>query len=223
MRKAALILAGGIGKRFKTKLPKQFTPINNLPVLMHTLDRFSHLNEIILVIPKNHFKNWNILCKKYNFTTYHKLVEGGETRFLSVKNGLKNINNCDIVAIHDGVRPIVSRQLINDAIKLINVNTGVIPIVPVVNTIRKIDDNVSQNLERKNLFSVQTPQCFKYEEIKNAYKQSYSDLFTDDASVFEANGGKIITIEGEEKNIKITKPEDLKIVDLFMKDLKKSK
>tara|TARA_B110000438_G_scaffold64570_1_gene65082 strand:+ start:2502 stop:3173 length:672 start_codon:yes stop_codon:yes gene_type:complete len=223
MRKAALILAGGIGKRFKTKLPKQFTPINNLPVLMHTLDRFSHLNEIILVIPKNHFKNWNSLCKKYNFTTYHKLVEGGETRFLSVKNGLKNINNCDIVAIHDGVRPIVSRQLINDAIKLINVNTGVIPILPVVNTIRKIDDNVSQNLERKNLFSVQTPQCFKYEEIKNAYKQSYSDLFTDDASVFEANGGKIITIEGEEKNIKITKPEDLKIVDLFIKDLKKSK
>ena len=221
MRKAALILAGGIGKRFKTKLPKQFTPINNLPVLMHTLDRFSHLNEIILVIPKNHLKNWNILCEKYHFTTYHKLVEGGETRFLSVKNGLENINNCDIVAIHDGVRPIVSRQLINDAIKSININTGVIPIVPVVNTIRKIDNNVSQNLERKNLFSVQTPQCFKYEEIKNAYKQSYSDLFTDDASVFEANGGKIITIEGEEKNIKITKPEDLKIADLFIQDLKK--
>ena len=217
MRKVALIVAGGIGKRLETKTPKQFLLIDNLPVLMHTINKFSHLNEIILVIPKNYFEYWNTLCKKYNFTTHHKLVEGRESRFLSVKNGLENIKDCDVVAIHDGVRPIVSKQLIHDTIKLININTGVIPIIPVINTIRQIKDNLSKNLDRKTLFCVQTPQCFKYEEILNAYKQPYSDLFTDDASVFEANGGKITTLKGEFKNIKITKPKDLKIADLFLR------
>ena len=217
MRKVALIVAGGIGKRLETKTPKQFLLIDSLPVLMHTINKFSHLNEVILVIPKNYFEYWNTLCKKHNFTTHHKLVEGGESRFLSVKNGLENINDCDVIAIHDGVRPIVSKQLIHDSIKLININTGVIPIIPVINTIRQIKDNLSKNLDRKTLFCVQTPQCFKYKEILNAYKQPYSDLFTDDASVFEANGGKITTLKGELKNIKITKPEDLKIADLFLR------
>ena len=217
MRKVALIVAGGIGKRLETKTPKQFLLIDSLPVLMHTINKFSHLNEVILVIPKNYFEYWNTLCKKHNFTTHHKLVEGGESRFLSVKNGLENINDCDVIAIHDGVRPIVSKQLIHDTIKLININTGVIPIIPVINTIRQIKDNLSKNLDRKTLFCVQTPQCFKYKEILNAYKQPYSDLFTDDASVFEANGGKITTLKGELKNIKITKPEDLKIADLFLR------
>ena len=217
MRKVALIVAGGIGKRLETKTPKQFLLIDNLPVLMHTINKFSHLNEVILVIPKNYFEYWNTLCKKHNFTAHHKLVEGGESRFLSVKNGLENIKDCDVVAIHDGVRPIVSKQLIHDSIKLININTGVIPIIPVINTIRQTKNNLSKNLDRKTLFCVQTPQCFKYEEILNAYKQPYSDLFTDDASVFEANGGKITTLKGEFKNIKITKPKDLKIADLFLR------
>jgi 2-C-methyl-D-erythritol 4-phosphate cytidylyltransferase len=217
MKTVALIVAGGIGIRLERKIPKQFLLIDNLPVLMHTINKFSHLNKVVLVIPKNYFEYWNALCKKHNFTTCHKLVEGGGNRFLSVKNGLDNINDCDVVAIHDGVRPIVSKQLINDAIKLININTGVIPILPVINTIRQIKNNLSKNLERKTLFYVQTPQCFKYEEILNAYKQPYSNLFTDDASVFEANGGKITTLKGEGGNIKITKPEDLKIAGLFLR------
>ena len=113
MQKTALIVGGGIGTRIKTKIPKQFLLANNLPILMHTINKFSHLDKIILVIPKNHFEYWNSLCVKYKFLAKHKLVEGGDSRFQSVKNGLKHIDKNDVVLIHDGVRPMISKNLIN--------------------------------------------------------------------------------------------------------------
>ena len=217
MLKTALILAGGVGTRIKTKIPKQFLLANSLPILMHTINKFSHLDQTILVIPKNHFEYWHSLCVKYNFLAKHKLVEGGDSRFQSVKNGLKHINKNDIVLIHDGVRPMISKNLINKSIKLVMSNVGVIPITPVTNTIRQINGDESKYLKRSSLFNVQTPQCFNCIDISKAYNQPYIEGFTDDASVFEANGGQIKTIEGEDNNIKITQSKDLKIADMLLK------
>ena len=184
---------------------------------MHTIDKFSELDNIFVVIPKSHFDHWNYLCESNNFNIKHKLVEGGENRFDSVKNGLKNIINTDIVLIHDGVRPCVSKQLINNLIKNLELGSGVIPTLPLKESIRFINDNKSKNVSRKNYLSVQTPQCFMYKEIQKAYSQPYCNSFTDDASVFEAYGKNIITIDGENENLKITFPSDLKVASEFLK------
>jgi len=217
MEKVALIVAGGAGNRLKKKIPKQFLTINNAPVLIHTIKQFSHLDRIIVVIPKNYFNLWKDLCQEYKFKIKHELVEGGENRFFSVKNGLASINQNGIIIIHDGVRPFVSKKLINQSIGSVKKNTGIIPTIPVTNSIRNINQKESKNLTRKTLHNIQTPQSFRIKDIKQAYRQSFKDAFTDDSSVFEENGGKIETIAGEEWNIKITKPLDLDIANLLFK------
>ncbi len=216
MKKVALIVAGGQGKRMKSKIPKQFLLLNNTPVLIHTLKKFSDFNEIFLALPYSQFDYWKSLCKKHNFKDRHILIKGGETRFESVKNGLKEIHGEAIIAIHDGVRPIISKNLITQLITKAKRGVGIIPGLPLKDSIREINGVKSKHINRDNLYSVQTPQCFISSDIKNAYKQNYSNFFTDDASVFENNSGKIVLISGEEKNIKITTQEDLKIAESFM-------
>ena len=120
-----------------------------------------------------------------------------------------------VITIHDGVRPLISTELINNLVTETKSGIGVIPIIPVKNSIRKIEGENSVHIDRSNLYKVQTPQCFLSADIKNAYTQEFSELFTDDASVFEANGGKIKTILGDEKNIKITNQEDMKVAEVF--------
>jgi len=215
MQKVALIVAGGKGERMNADIPKQFLLLNGTPILMHTLKQFSHFEEIVLVLPPSQFKYWQELCNTYNFRQQHTLVAGGITRFHSVKNGLDKIADNTIVAIHDGVRPLISTSLINDLVAETKSGIGVIPIVPVKDSIRKVEGENSVHVDRSNLFKVQTPQCFLSTDIKKAYTQDFSDTFTDDASVFEANGGKINTLLGEEKNLKITTQEDLKIAEIF--------
>ena len=215
MKKVALIVAGGKGERMNADIPKQFLLLNNLPILMHTIKQFSHFEEIVLVLPKSQFDYWNGLCKNNNFNQIHILVEGGETRFHSVKNGLDKIDNTSVVAIHDGVRPLISTALINNLVGETKRGRGVIPIIPVKNSIRKIEGENSVHIDRSNLYKVQTPQCFLSADIKEAYTQDFSGTFTDDASVFEANGGKINTLLGEEKNLKITTQEDLNIAEIL--------
>ena len=217
MKTTALIVAGGSGIRFNDKTPKQFLLIDNKPVLMYTIERFCQLDNIYVVIPKSHFDHWQHLCESNNFNVKHILVEGGENRFDSVKNGLKKIANTDIVLIHDGVRPCVSKQLINNLINNVEQGLGVIPTLPLTESIRFIENNKSKNVLRENYLSVQTPQCFKYKEINKAYSQDYCDSYTDDASVFEAFGNKIITVDGENQNIKITFTADLKAASDFLK------
>jgi 2-C-methyl-D-erythritol 4-phosphate cytidylyltransferase len=223
MEKIALIVAGGVGNRLKKKIPKQFLTINQAPVLIHTIKRFAHLDRIIVVIPKNYFDLWEGLCQEYKFKIKHELVEGGGNRFFSVKNGLGSINTNGIIIIHDGVRPFVSKELINQSISSVKKNTGIVPTMPVTNSIRSINQKRSKNLTRKTLHSIQTPQSFRIKDIKQAYKQPFKDSFTDDSSVFEANGGKIENIAGEEWNIKITKPLDLDIANLLFKKLNLTK
>ena len=215
MRKVALIVAGGKGKRMNTSIPKQFLLLNNLPVVMHILKKFSHFEKTILVLPQSQFNYWEELCNTHNFTQPHTLVEGGKTRFHSVRNGLKKIDKNTIIAIHDGVRPLVSKALINNLMIEIKNGLGIIPVAPVKDSIREIEGKNSTHINRSNLHKVQTPQCFLTANIQKAYTQEFSDSFTDDASVFESNGGKIKTILGEEKNLKITTEEDLLVAELF--------
>ena len=216
MQIVALIVAGGKGERMNMDIPKQFLLLNGTPILMHTLKQFSHFEEIVLVLPPSQFEYWHELCKRYNFKQKHILVAGGATRFYSVKNGLDRIADNTTVAIHDGVRPLISTALINDLVAETKSGIGVIPILPVKDSIRKVEGENSFHVDRSNLFKVQTPQCFLSAEIKEAYTQDFSDTFTDDASVFESNGGKINTLLGEEKNLKITTEEDLKIASILI-------
>ena len=216
MQKVALIVAGGKGERMNADIPKQFLLLNGTPILMHTLKQFSHFEGIVLVLPQSQFDYWRELCSNYNFTQKHTLVAGGTTRFYSVKNGLEKIEENSVIAIHDGVRPLISKKLIDSLITKTQNGVGVIPIVPVKDSIRKVEGENSVHLDRSNLYKVQTPQCFLSTDIKEAYTQEFSDTFTDDASVFEAKGGRITTLLGEEKNLKITTEEDLKIASILI-------
>ena len=217
MQKVALIVAGGKGERMNADIPKQFLLLNGTPILMHTLKQFSHFEEIVLVLPHSQFDYWRELCSTYNFTQKHTLVAGGTTRFYSVKNGLEKIDENSVIAIHDGVRPLISTALINNLVGETKSGIGVIPVVPVKDSIRKVKGENSTHIDRSNLCKVQTPQCFLSADIKEAYTQEFSEFFTDDASVFESNSGKITTIKGEEKNLKITSEEDLKIASILQK------
>ena len=216
MQKVALIVAGGKGERMNTDIPKQFLLLNGTPILIHTLKQFSHFEEIVLVLPYSQFEYWRELCSTYNFTQKHILVAGGTSRFYSVKNGLEQIDKNSVIAIHDGVRPLISTKLIDSLITKTKNGVGIIPIIPLKDSIRKVEGENSTHLDRSNLYKVQTPQCFLSKDIKEAYTQEFSDTFTDDASVFEAKGGRITTLLGEEKNLKITTREDLTIANEFM-------
>ena len=216
MKKIALIVAGGKGERMNADIPKQFLLLNDLPILMHTLNAFTDFDKRILVLPQSQIENWKTLCGKYNFALKHMLVAGGINRFGSVKNGLRKVDEGSIVAIHDGVRPLISKNLTNKLIATTKKGIGVVPVVPIKDSLRKVDGNNSKAVSRSSLYKVQTPQCFFASTIKDAYKQNFSLFFTDDASVLESNGGKIIAILGEEENIKITTKEDLRIAEVFM-------
>ncbi len=221
MKKYALILAGGIGSRMNCQIPKQFMLLNKLPILMHTIKKFNEADSsfnIILILPKNKdiISKWKKLCEKHKFYLNYDIVYGGRTRFHSVKEGLKKIDTNSIIAIHDGVRPLVSKKLINKSINLVNAN-GVIPCVKITDSVRRKTKKKSFAINRDNFLAIQTPQCFNTKEIKNAYSQKYSVQFTDDATVFEKYGGKIKLIDGEKENIKITTYFDFKLAEYFIK------
>ena len=213
MKKIAIIVAGGKGLRMGGDLPKQFIPIAGKPLLMHTLQRFYDAVpdvERYLVLPEEHIACWQELCKKYRFNLPCRLVKGGATRFHSVKNGLDALTETEgIVAIHDGVRPFPSKKLIVEAFAKAEEKGAVIPVMPVTETLRQLNEKGSAVVDRNLYRLVQTPQVFKLDWLKEAYKQPYNALFTDDASVVEATGKGVSLIEGNRENIKITHPEDL--------------
>jgi len=220
LKKYVIIVAGGSGIRMDSKIPKQFIPVSKKPVLMHSIECFYNYSvkiTIILVLPKIYFDLWKTLCKKNNFTIKHKIIEGGKTRFHSVKNGLSVINEESLVAIHDGVRPLVSNETISRAFHYAKIFGNGIPVVPINESVREIYEKDNKPIERKKLCIVQTPQCFKSSIIKKAYKQNYQENFTDDATVIESTGEKIQLFNGNIENIKITRPIDLKIAEIILK------
>jgi len=219
MKKYALIVAAGNGLRMNSDIPKQFLIVNGEPVLMHTIRAFSKIDviEIILVINSSAFDYWKKLCSEYSFSVPHKIIEGGETRFHSVRNGL-NIISDGIVAIHDGVRPLVSEKIIERSFEIAREKGNAITSVKLKDSIREVTlTGHSKNVNRNNYYLIQTPQTFKTQLIKEAYKNVTHYNFTDDAGVFEESTGSEINLtEGDYTNIKITTPEDLQITALLL-------
>lgn len=220
LNKYAIIVAGGSGARMGGSTPKQFLTINGLPILMHTIRTFSlvkNLHTIIAVLPHSEHLRWQQLCEQHSFGIKHTLVNGGETRYHSVKNGLAAIYDNGLVAIHDGVRPLVSVDLINRCFDHANTQGNAIPAVKPVESIRLGSACDSKTGNRDEYWLVQTPQVFTIEQIKPLYKNSWQPQFTDDASVAENYGIKISLIEGERQNIKITTPFDLTLAETLLR------
>ncbi len=223
IQKIALIVAGGKGERMNTYIPKQFIEINAKAVLMYTIEAFVKYDadiQIILVLPASQTNQWENLCKKYAFNIKHSVVTGGPTRFHSVQNGLKSVVTPSVVAVHDGVRPLVSVETISKCFVEAGKHKSAVPVTEMVESIRKITGSLSVSANRSEFRLVQTPQVFDGELLKRAYQQDYSDSFTDDASVVESLGEKIYLVEGNRENIKITTPMDLVIAKTLLTDLK---
>lgn len=218
MRKYVVIVAGGSGSRMKSELPKQFIELAGLPILMHTLKAF-HFDgiKIILVLPEQQITFWQQLISRHQFDVPHEIVKGGVARFHSVKNGLDAIQETKgLVAIHDGVRPLIDREIITNSYKQAATYGNAIVSVALKDSIRSISENGNQQEDRSKFKLIQTPQTFQLKLIKDAFLQEYDPLFTDDASVLEKAGHHIHLIDGSYQNIKITTPEDLLTAESFL-------
>ena len=215
-----IIVAGGKGLRMGSDIPKQFLPVDGLPVLMRTIRRFREYSadiNIILVLPKSQQDYWQSLCKEYGFDERYSIADGGETRFHSVSNGLALIHDDadGVVGVHDGVRPFPSIEVITRCYETARQQGAVIP---VVETVRHIEGDNSRTVPRDEYRLVQTPQTFDIQLLKRAYRQPFTPMFTDDASVVEALGESITLVEGNRENIKITTPFDLKTAQAILKN-----
>ena len=219
MRRSCIIVAGGNGSRMGTELPKQFLRVRGIPVLMHTIRNFHDFDpsiQLIVVLPADEIDNWKELCRQHHFDIPHHLIAGGDTRFQSVKNGLSLVNDSELIAIHDGVRPLVSLETLNRCFEGAGETGTAIPVLPANESVREGTMNSSAPVDRSRYFLVQTPQVFKASLIQESYKQPWIPEFTDDASVAEHSGIRVHMVMGNRENIKITFPEDLRIAELFL-------
>ena len=218
MKKHIIIVAGGKGLRMGGDIPKQFLPICGKPVLMRTLEAFHAYDDamhIILVLPVSQQAYWKELCQEYKFDLLHDIANGGDTRFHSVMNGLALVEGDGLVGVHDGVRPFVSQEVIAHCYEEAAVNKAVIPVIDVVETVRCLTEEGSVTVPRDQYKLVQTPQVFDVALLRRAYRQEYTDLFTDDASVVEALGEKVYLVKGNRENVKLTTPFDLKLAEML--------
>lgn len=218
MKNSIVIVAGGKGLRMGKDIPKQFLVLENLPILMHTIQNFyswDDQTEIILVLPVDQHDYWKELCKEYNFTIPLKITSGGATRFHSVKNGV-DASTGEIIGVHDGVRPLVSHDTISRCYTIAQEKGNAIPSIPVNDSLRIEKEGKNEMVDRSLYHRIQTPQVFQANILKSAFEQDYSDEFTDDASVIEKAGYAVNLVEGNEENIKITRQVDLKIAAFFL-------
>ena len=221
MNRYVIIVAGGKGLRMGSDLPKQFIPVGGKPILMHTVEKFAQWDpqaRLLLVLPAEHQDYWRMLCREIGCRAAHCIVTGGETRFHSVRNALDvvkqdtNLGDDDLIAVHDGVRPFVSEQVITDCFHVAAESGAAVAVLPMVDSLREVQpDGTSQALDRSRYFAVHTPQVFRARLLLRAYEAPYSSLFTDDASVVEALGKHIALVPSNRENIKITTPLDLAI------------
>ncbi len=220
MNRYTIIVAGGKGLRMGKEIPKQFLVVAGRPVLAHTLENFHRFDphmELVVVLPVAQQNYWRELCTEYNITVPHRIANGGETRFHSVSNGLALIPDEGLVAIHDGVRPLVSHEVIEACFHIAEERGGAIPVLPMTDSLRQLQPNqASQSVNRADYVSVQTPQTFRVNEIKRAYNAPYKDCFTDDASVYESAGYTPALVQGNRENLKVTLPADLLLADILL-------
>ncbi len=212
MKRYAVIVAGGSGQRMEIETPKQFLTLNQDIILMKSIRCFYNFDptiQIIVALPESQINYWKNLCNEFNFTIKHKIVKGGKTRYHSVKNALSEVGKDGIVAIHDGVRPLVNQTTINTVFEIASINGNAIPYIDAVDSIRKIENNLNFPVDRNKYKLIQTPQAFDCRLIHKAYQQEWEENFTDDASVVEKLNVKINLVPGNCENIKITTQVDL--------------
>jgi len=208
---SVIITAAGLGKRMGSQIPKQFLPIHGLPVLMHSITRFYDFDnqiEIILTLPDDFVTYWEELCEEYQFSIQHRVVSGGEKRFHSVKNAINHATG-DLIAIHDGVRPLVTIETIKRCFESAQILKAAVPAIKPQAGLRIKTEEGSQKVNREEFVQTQTPQVFQRGILIRAYKQDFDAAYTDDASVVENLGINIHVVEGNEENIKITTKKDI--------------
>ncbi len=216
---ALVLVAGGSGRRMGSLIPKQYLELQGKAVIIHTLERFYRYDpqiKIVVVLAENHQKFWEKASSSSEAAMASEVVLGGENRYDSVKHGLALIPDGCIVGIHDAVRPLVSQETIGRCYRAALESGSGIPVVEMDESLRMITPKGSVNLERTNLRRVQTPQVFRSELIREAYKQSFPPSVTDDASVYEFVHGALTLVEGNPENIKITKASDLDLASLII-------
>jgi 2-C-methyl-D-erythritol 4-phosphate cytidylyltransferase len=217
-----IITSGGSGQRMGTATPKQFLPIEGIPILCRTFRAFEPWvgkAKFIVTLPADHINTWKSIDEQYRLPS-HEICVGGETRFHSVKNALEHVPEDDnaIVLVHDGVRPLVLEETINEAILTAQQYGSAIPYVPITASLRRLaTDGSSEAVDRNGMVQIQTPQAFNAKLLKEAYQQDYRPEFTDDATVYEAAGHKLFFFEDSDTNIKITTPSDIAKASFLLK------
>src|SRR5574344_141303 len=218
MEKYIIIVAGGTGNRMGANVPKQFLPLNGEPILACTLRAFANWGNIILVLPETQMTYWQSLCKNLRDMPDYRIVAGGEQRFYSVYNALQFFPDGALVAVNDGVRPLMSHTCINRVFTLAEEMGSALPVINCVDSLRHISNGSSLSVNRNEYVCVQTPQVFNSTNLKKAYQQPYKECFTDDASVYESASYKINLCDGNIENIKITTPVDLIHAEAILKN-----
>lgn len=215
-----IIVAAGSGSRFGASLPKQYCLLNSRPVLMHTIENMRKAlpdSHIVLVLNKDFIAYWAELCEEYSFVS-PTIVEGGDTRWQSVKNAIDKIPaDAQVITVHDGARPIVNADMVARLIDALDSAPGAIPVVSVIDSLRQINESGSTPVDRSLYKAVQTPQAFHADKLVEAYSLPFDATFTDDASVLAALGYDVTLVEGDTNNIKITNPLDIEIAQLYLR------
>lgn len=218
-KRGVIIVAGGSGSRMQSAIPKQFLMLGGEPIVARTINTFSEAlpgAEIVVVLPEAHMPLWDNLRARFDVAP-HRIVAGGVERFHSVLNGINALSSeVEYIAVHDGVRALVSKRLIIRAMLAAEEHDAVIPVVDVVDSYRRVEGENSYIVPRADLRIVQTPQIFNAQLLRDAYNVEFNAAFTDDASVVEARGGHITLVDGERTNIKITTPEDIALAECFL-------
>ncbi|MEO8066441.1 MAG: 2-C-methyl-D-erythritol 4-phosphate cytidylyltransferase [Flavobacteriales bacterium] len=219
MQRATIIVAGGMGRRLGGAIPKQFQLVAGKPMLCWTIAAFRSFDArmpIVVVLPEPHISIWKTLCIGHNFHDEHTVVAGGEERFHSVREGVKAISGDVVIAVHDGVRPAVSRALIERCFAHAAEHGSAVPVVPITVSVREVDGNNSKPLDRSRLRAVQTPQCFHAGLLRKAFELPFEPGFTDEATLVERTGTIVQLVDGEDNNMKVTTTTDLRLVEMFL-------
>jgi 2-C-methyl-D-erythritol 4-phosphate cytidylyltransferase len=220
MEKYVLIAAGGTGQRMDTGKPKQFLLLAGKPLILHSVDTFLKYDptiRFVIVLPESLRKQWEEICHTYGVHIRHKLAFGGPERFHSVKNGLQHVPDNALVAVHDAARPLVSLEIIARGYQIAEKFGNAIPVAEITDSVRITDHSMSSPLPREQVKLVQTPQCFRSELLKKAYNKNYTESFSDDAAVLEADGARLYLTEGHRSNVKITTRDDLLIANALIR------
>jgi 2-C-methyl-D-erythritol 4-phosphate cytidylyltransferase len=215
-----IIVAAGTGTRFGGNLPKQFQLLSGKPILHYSIELFGQAGaEVILVLPPDRIDFWKELCGRYPLRSAGHVVAGGDTRSASVRNGLRLVKTPGLVAVHDGARPLVSRQLLDTAYYEARRHGSAVPAVELHEALRLLGPNTSEPVDRTRYRSIQTPQCFDADSLIKAYEAVGDQGFPDDATVFEQGGHRVFLFPGERTNIKITTPGDLQVAETLLPGL----